>query len=170
VSRFYEANVTLETTADARLLPVAYREIIDEGRRRIERQLQFDFAKREVRIASGGTSIALPLGTEARDPLTALFFIRTQPLSEGARFALPISDIGRRLTLDVSVANREMIQLNGTARMAWRIEPRLSNRIERSPLTMTAWVGDDALRIPLLVEVAAAFGSVRVELTDYRER
>jgi hypothetical protein len=102
--------------------------------------------------------------------LTALFFIRTQPLSEGARFALPISDIGRRLTLDVSVANREMIQLNGTARMAWRIEPRLSNRIERSPLTMTAWVGDDALRIPLLVEVAAAFGSVRVELTDYRER
>ena len=170
VSRFYEANATLETAADARLLPLAYRESIDEGKRRIERHLEFDFVRHEVRIASGGTSISLPLGAEARDPLTALFFIRTQPLSKGAHFALPITDIGRRLTLDVTVGDREEIQLDGGSRTAWKITPQLSNRIERSPLTMTAWVSDDERRIPLLVEVAAAFGSVRVELRDYRER
>lgn len=170
VSRFYEANVSLETTATARLLPVAYHEIIDEGRRLLDRRLEFDFARHEVRIASGGTTISLPLGAEARDPLTALFYIRTQPLSKGAHFAVPITDIGRRLTLDVTVGDREAIQLNGRTWDAWKLEPQVSNRIERSPLTIAAWVSADARQVPLRVEVAAGFGSVRVELTEYRER
>jgi Protein of unknown function (DUF3108) len=170
VSRFYEALVSLETTANPRLLPLGYHEIIDEGKRRIDRRLEFDFARHEVRIASGGTTISLPLGAEARDPLTALFYIRTQPLSPGARFALPITDVGRRLTLDVSVAGRETIQLNGREWAAWKLAPQLSNRIERSSLTIAAWVSDDEHRVPLLVEVAAGFGSVRVELTSYRDR
>lgn len=170
VSRFYEANVSLETTATARLLPIAYHEVIDEGRRRIDRRLEFDFAAHEVRIASGGATISLPLGLEARDPLTALFYIRTQPLSKGARFALPITDIGRRLTLDVSVADRQSIQVNGRSWEAWKLEPQLSTRIERSPLTISAWVSADARQLPLLIDVSAGFGSIRVELVDYRER
>ena len=68
LSQLYEANVPLETTATARLLPVTYHEVIDEGRRRIDRRLEFDFPRHEVRIASGGTTISLPLGLEARDP------------------------------------------------------------------------------------------------------
>jgi len=170
VSRFYEAVVSLETTATARLLPLAHHEVIDEGRRRIDRQLEFDFDRHEVRIASGGTTISLPLGAEARDPLTALFYIRTQPLSTGVHFALPVTDVGRRLKLDVAVGGRESIVLDGRTWDAWKLEPQLSNRIERSPLSISAWVSADARRIPLLVEVAAGFGSVRVELTDYRER
>jgi hypothetical protein len=170
VSQIYEAQVSLETVANARLLPLVYHEVIDEGRRRIERQLEFDFARHEVRIASGGTTIGLPLGAEARDPLTALFYIRTQPLSAGVHFALPITDIGRRLTLDVSVTAREQIQVNGRAWDAWKVEPRLSNRIGRSPLAISAWVTADERRIPLLVNVFAGFGAIRIELSEYRER
>ena len=170
VSSFYEATVALETTATARLLPVAYHEVIDEGRRRIDRRLEFDFPRHEVRIASGGTTISLPLGLEARDPLTALFYLRTQPFSKGAHFALPITDIGRRLSLDVSVVDRQAIQVNGRNWDAWKLEPQLSTRIERSPLTISAWVSADARQVPLLVDVSAGFGSIRVELVDYRER
>ena len=120
--------------------------------------------------SSAPSTISLPLGLEARDPLTALFYIRTQPLSKGARFALPITDIGRRLSLDVSVADRQSIQVNGRSWEAWKLEPQLSTRIERSPLTISAWVSADARQLPLLVDVSAGFGSIRVELVDYRER
>ncbi len=170
VSRFYEAVVTLETVASAQLLPLAYREVIDEGKRRIDRQLAFDPGRHEVRITSGGTSISLPVAEGGRDPISALFYVRTLALEEGAHFALPISDNGRRLRLDVSVGKRESIVLDGQSWEAWKVEPRLSERIDRSPVKITAWVSADSRRIPLLVEVAAGFGSARLELTNYRER
>ena len=170
VSRFYQAIVTLETAASGQLLPLAYREVIDEGKRRIDRQLAFDPARHEVRITSGGTSISLPVAVGGRDPISALFYVRTLALEEGAHFTLPISDNGRRLRLDVTVGKRESIVLDGQTWQAWRVEPRLSERIDRSPLKISAWVSADNRRIPLLVEVAAGFGSARLELTNYRER
>lgn len=170
VSRFYQAVVTLETTASSRLLPLAYKEIIDEGKRRIDRQLAFDAARHEVRITSGGTSITLPVAREARDPLSALFYVRTLPLETAAKFTLPISDNGRRLRLDIVVGDREVVVLDGRTWDAWKVEPRLSERIERDPLKIAAWVSADHHRIPLLVEVDAGFGSIRLELESYRER
>lgn len=170
VSRFYEAVVTLEATASSRLLPLAYREIIDEGTRRIDRQLAFDPARQEVRITSGATSITLPVGMDARDPLSALFYVRTLPFESAARFTLPVSDNGRRLRLDIVVGDRETVVLDGRTWDAWKLEPRLSERIERDPLKIAAWVSADHRRIPLLVEVDAGFGSIRLELESYQER
>ena len=169
VSRFYEVAATLETTATARLLPLVYREAIDEGKRRIDRQVTFESTRREVRIASGGTSITLPLGAETRDPLSALFFVRTLPLGPDARFSLPISDNGRRLRLDIPEAHPETLVLDGRSWSALKLEPRLSDRIDRGPLTISVWVSADARRIPLLVEVSAGFGAARLELASYQE-
>jgi hypothetical protein len=170
VSRFYEVAATLETTATDRLLPLEYRETIDEGTRRIDRQVAFDSARREVRIMSGGTSITLPLAAESRDPISALFYVRTLPVGEQSRFSVPISDNGRRLRLDIPEAHPETLVLDGRSWPALKLEPRLSDRIERGPLTISAWVSADERRIPLLVEVSAGFGSVRLELVSYRDR
>jgi hypothetical protein len=64
-------------------------EAIDEGTRRIDRQLTFDPERHEVRIVSGGTSIVLPVRVGARDPISAFFYLRTLPLTEGARYGVP---------------------------------------------------------------------------------
>jgi hypothetical protein len=171
VSRFYEADATIESTADVRMLPITYREAIIDGKRRIDRQLMFDAERREVRIASGGTSITLPTGAGARDPLSALFYIRTLPLAEGSRFTLPLSDAGRRLRLDVIAQGVESIVVNGQGWSAWKLTPVLGERIERPDrLTVSAWVSADPRRIPLVVDVGAPFGSVRVELASYRQQ
>jgi hypothetical protein len=168
VSRFYKVTATLETTATDRLLPLEYRETIDEGTRRIDRQVAFDSVRREVRITSGGTSITLPLGAESRDALSALFYVRTLPLGEGSRFLVPISDNGRRMRLDVPGTRPETVVVGGRSWPALKLEPRLSERIDRGPLTVTAWISADERRIPLLVEVSAGFGSVRLELVNYK--
>jgi hypothetical protein len=171
VSRFYEADVTVESTASARLLPLTYREAILDGKRRIERHLSFDVDRREVRIASGGSTITLPVGPDARDPLTALFYLRTLPFDAGSHFTLPLNDNGRRLRLDVAVGRSESLLVGGQPWSAWKLEPRLGDRIDRPDrLTFAAWVSADPRHIPLLVEVGAPFGSVRVELADYQQQ
>jgi len=180
VSSFFEADAQLETTATDRLLPLEHRENIVDGKRRIERRLEFDAVRHEVRMTTGGAAITLPLATEARDPLTALFYVRTLPFQAGAGFVVPLSDNGRRSRLDVTVDGLETIQLDGRARPAWKLEPRLSERVERQAprgsqgapgsISMLAWLSADTRRIPLVVEISAAFGSVRVELVNSRDR
>ena len=168
MSRFYEAIVRLESATTASLLPLAYREVIDEGTRGIERQLTFDPERHEVRIVSGGTSIVLPVAIGARDPISAFFYLRTLPLTEGARYGIPISDNGRPLRLDVTVGPQEPIVLDGRTWQAWRVQPTVSERIDRGPVRMTAWLSADERRVPLVIDVSAQFGTARVEMTGYR--
>ena len=171
MSRFYEADVVIETTASGGLLPLSYREAITDGKRRIERQSAFDVGRHEMRLTSGGTTMTLPLEAAARDPLTALFYVRGLPMQAGSHVALPLNDNGRRLTLDVSVGGVETITLDGRSLSAWKLEPRLTDRLaRRGSLDMTAWLGTDARRVPLIIDVTAAFGSARLELETYRER
>jgi hypothetical protein len=167
VSRFFESAAALETTATDRLLPLAHQETINEGRRRVERQLEFDFARHEVRMVTGGNSVVLPLAPSARDPLSALFYVRTLPLTPSSRFTLPLSDNGRASQLEVSVGSVETIVLDGRPWSAWKLEPRQRQRIEREdPPHMTVWLSADARRVPLRFDVAAGFGSVRAELRE----
>lgn len=42
-----------------------------------------------MKVVSGGTTITLPLGREARDPISALFYVRTLPLASGAHATIP---------------------------------------------------------------------------------
>ena len=170
VSRFYEVDAMLETTASDRLLPIAHVESIREGKRQIDRRLEFDFARHEVRMTNGGASITLPLGADARDPISALFYLRTLPIAAGTEFLLPLTDNGRRSRLEVGVGDLETITIEGRAWPAWKLAPRLVGRIDGQAPTITTWVSADARHIPLLIDVAASFGSVRAELVSYRER
>ena len=170
VSRFYEVDARLETTASDRLLPIAHVESIREGKRQIDRRLEFDFARHEVRMTNGGASITLPLGADARDPISALFYIRTLLIAAGTQFSLPLTDNGRRSRLEVGVGDLETITIEGRAWPAWKLATRLGGRIEGQAPSITIWVSADSRHIPLLIDVAASFGSVRVELASYRER
>jgi hypothetical protein len=170
VSRFYHADARLESTANQRLLPLTYAEAITEGKREIDRQLSFDPDRREVRIVNGSTSITLPFSRAARDPITALFYVRTLPMTSGTRVALPVSDNGRRLTLELVVDRRESIAIDGKDWPAWRVEPKVGDPLGANRFAITAWVSADRRQIPLRVDVGARFGSVRMELVSYREQ
>ena len=92
-------------------------------------------------------------------------------MEAGSHVALPLNDNGRRLTLEVSIGGVETITLDGQSRSAWRLAPRLTDRLaRRGPLDVTAWLSADARRVPLIIEVTAAFGSARLELETYRDR
>jgi hypothetical protein len=171
VSRFFEADARLETATDARLLPREYVETIVEGKRHTDRRITFDFDRGQLQMTTGGAPITLPLAAEARDPVAALFYVRTLPLAPGTSFSLPLSDNGRSSQLDVSVGAMETIELDGRSWSTWRVEPRVRQRIERTrPLDITAWVTADERRLPVLVDVDGPFGLVRAELVASQTR
>lgn len=175
VSRFFEARDRFRTAADASLRPLLHQRALREGRRSVDRAYAYDHAGR--RVSSGDTpaaarqagALTLPLPPGARDALTALWYVRTMPLAPGYSLALPVNEAGRNLALSVSVPARETIMVDGAPVSALRVEPRFTTRVQRrQAIESTLWLSDDARRVPLVVEVAAGFGRLRLKLVDYR--
>jgi len=175
VSRFFEAHDRFVTTADAQLNPLIHWRALREGRRAVDRVFWYDHPGRRVRsgesLAAAGEpdGLALPLAVGARDALTALWYVRTLPLVPGYRLTLPVNEAGRNLVLTVAVLAKETVTMNGGDVPALRVEPRFAARVpRRQPIESTLWLSDDGRRVPLMVEVAAGFGRVRLKLVDYR--
>jgi hypothetical protein len=125
---------------------------------------------RDPEHAAGDEGISLPLPPESRDAIAALFYARTLPLEPGARHVIPVNEAGRNLLVELSVKGREMVEVAGRRIDAIRLEPRLQRRLERrQPLEATLWVSADSTRVPVLLELEAGFGRVRVELIHYEK-
>src|SRR4029079_12373740 len=139
-----------------------------QSRRTVERTFLFDADRHEVRMTTGGSTVTLPLVRSARDPVTALFYVRTLPLAPGLKLRVPLTDNGRRSQLDVAVGTEEAVMVDGRERRGLRIAPQSAGRVERQePLAIAVWVSADEHRIPLVVEVAGTFGKVRAEMVSY---
>jgi hypothetical protein len=170
VARFFEARDRFATTVDAGLMPLVHEREQHEGARHVVRAYVYDGAAK--RVLSGRTvadarmpgALALPLIEQARDPLAALYYVRTLPLARGDVIEIPVNDAGRNLIVEVRSAGEESIVVSGRRLQAIRLEPRLRQRLDRrQPVTGVIWVSADERRMPLRVDVSAAFGRVTLE-------
>ena len=175
VARFFEAQEKFLTRASPGLLPQVHERDQREGSRHIRRVFLYDHARGIVRMgrdaahAAGHEGVSLPLPPESRDAISALFYARTLPLEPGARHVFPVNDSGQNLQVELSVEGRETVEVADRPVDAIRLRPRLQRRLERrQPLRATLWVSADASRVPVLLELEAGFGRVRVELIDYQ--
>ena len=175
VSRFFEARDRFRTSASADLMPLIHQRFLREGRRVVDRAFAYDHDGRHVRSADSAASardsgtMALPLAAHARDALTALWYVRSLPLAAGAAFEMPINEAGRNMTASVTVAAPETVDAAGGPQPAFRVEPRLTTRVQRrQAIDITIWISADARRVPLAAEITAGFGRVRLKLVDYR--
>jgi hypothetical protein len=162
VARFFEAHDRIETWADDRLVPIRQEQHLREGRRVVDRATRFDSPTRTLTVGDGPP---LPWPREARDGITAFFYVRTLPLAPGYSTTFPLVEGGRRYRVDLTVGGVERITVAGRPVEAFRATPRLSSSgdVGRT-VTSTIWIGTDARRLPLLLEVETAFGSFRIEL------
>jgi hypothetical protein len=175
VARFFEAQEKFLTRASARLLPEWHEREQREGSRHIRRVFLYDHTRGVVRMgrdaeqAASREGISLPLPPESRDAISALFYARTLPLEPGVRHVIPINESGQNLRVELSVEDRETVEVAGRPVEAIRIQPRLQRRLgRRQPLSAMLWVSADARRIPVLVQLEAGFGRLRVELINYQ--
>jgi len=175
VSRFFEARDRFISLATDDFRPLAQTRDIDEGARRLTRAYVYDFERRQVRSGSdvedalAPDAQASPLMAGSRDAVTALFYLRTLPLTPGAEIAIPVNDAGRHVIARVRVEQEDAIRGPGGEVRAQRLSVALERRLERrQAMELTLWISADARRVPLRLDLAAGFGRVRVELVDYR--
>ncbi len=174
MARFFEAHDTFTTWTDSGLLPQTHRRDQQEGSRHVTRTFLYHHADGLVRIgrdpehAVSEDGMSLPLAHAARDAVSAVFYVRTLPLTNGERYLIPVNEAGRNLVVDVRVVGRDTIAIQGRQVSAIRVDPRLRRRTERRrPVTATLWLSDDHRKIPLALDVDAGFGRVRLELVAY---
>ena len=92
------------------------------------------------------------------------------PLAGGTTFEMPINEAGRNLKAVITVGPPETVDALGGPQAAYRVEPRLTTRVQRrQPVEATIWISADARRVPLAADVTAGFGRVRLKLVDYRQ-
>lgn len=168
VSRFFEADDRFETLADASMLPIVHRQLIREGRRRLDRLTRFDAASGTVQTGDGPR---FPLAPGARDALSAFYYARTIALEPGGELLIPVSEGGRQLAVRITAGGIEKVSCRGTAMEALRLDIGIEERIaRRRPIEATLWMSRDLRRIPLVIEVAAGFGNFRAELVLHEGR
>jgi hypothetical protein len=175
VARFFEAQEKFLTRASPQLLPQMHERDQREGARHIRRVFLYDHARGIVRMgqdadhAASHEAVSLPLSPESRDAISALFYARTLPLEPGARHVIPVNESGQNLQVELDVGGRETVEVGERRVETIRLQPRVHRRLERRrPVKATLWVAADASRVPVLLEVEAGFGQVRVELINYQ--
>jgi hypothetical protein len=82
---------------------------------------------------------------------------------------MPVNEAGRNLKAAVTVAGQDFVEVMNVPRPAFRVEPKLTARVERrQPLRTTIWLSADDQKVPLAADVEAGFGRLRLKLVDYR--
>lgn len=158
VDIFYKVRDKIEAHAAQSLQEsFLYHKSQQEGHSVRDEVVRFD-NDRNLAIYSnhGEVAPAIRLMTGSIDPLTAVFFIRSQPLREGLEITRPITDGKKNVTGVARVLGREKLAVNGVEYDTFRIEPDLrgvGGVFEKSAKSrVTLWYTTDARH--LLVKVA----------------
>jgi Protein of unknown function (DUF3108) len=166
VARFFDADDRFVTDTTPDLMPLRSERHLREGRRSVDEAVRFDTDRHVVVSDADSGRPPLRLWPGARDPIAALFYLRTQPLAPGTNLQVPVNDNGRNLILDVRVDGVEPLKLGDRTLEALRVTPVLRQRLERrQPIDLAVWLSRDARQIPLAADVHAGFGTLRLELT-----
>lgn len=174
VSAFFEAHDRFWSLVGPDLLPTLHVQELHEGRKQATRAAAFDWRRRRVVAADGPpesvqNGVEFPLVPAARDPLSAFYHARVVDLRPGVAVRVSVNNLGRPLVVVLRSAGRGTLTLDGRTEPAERVEARVEDpEASADQPSAVAWMSVDSRRIPLAIDIAAAFGSFRAELTAYR--
>lgn len=100
-----------------------------------------------------------------QDLLSAIYFVRTQPLKEGDVIPVPISDGGEVYNIEVIAGKREEIKTRFGEVKAIQLNAKVfdGRYIKRSG-EMLVWVTDDPTRIPVRARIKTSGATITVDL------
>ena len=105
---------------------------------------------------------------QLQDVLSAIYFIRTQPLEAGKTFNVFIGDGGRVYTIPVNVVEKRKRMKTVLGRVdAWRVTAELfgpERLIDNEKGEFSLWITDDARRIPVRGRVKTDYGTFDIKL------
>jgi hypothetical protein len=166
----FRVNDRMESMIDAQvLLPWRFEKELHEGQYDAIQRIEFDQLNR-VATYHDGTRVSL---TEpAFDVLSALYVIRTMPLSPGTRSSLPIHADKKNVPLEIHVRGRERVETPAGTFDCLEVEPLIvldSGLYDHKRGKLVIYVTDDERRLPVMFKVKVFFGSIVLTLTEHHE-
>lgn len=169
---------TLESTIDPTSFTVQKSKRVDEqGKRRRSSVAVFDHARGKVswteldpndpsrppRVVNGEFSGLV------HDILSAIYFLRIQPLQLGKNFELPISDSGQVYRVPVRVLDRKRLKTVIGKVDALLVEADLfgAQGMLDGNGKFFMWFTDDARRIPVSVKIKSEYGTFDIKLKKF---
>lgn len=170
-----------ETLVDTRDFSarVSFKEI-KEGKKHLAQTALFNSADKTVKFTVNdlNNKEAAPKEKSAAredgllDLLSAFYFVRLQNLKEGQLIRFPVNDDGVNYQFDIVVGKREKLKTDCGKVKTIKIEPMLfgPGQLFSRPGTMTMWMTDDALHIPLKLEAKTPSGTVKAKLLNFKNK
>jgi hypothetical protein len=169
VARFFDADDRFTTTTDDAIRPLVHERRIREGRRALDQRLVFDPTARLAQPQSADGQPNGPpqrLWPDARDAVSALFYVRTLALAPGTPVAIPIAEGGQQSTVVLRPGADERLTLaGGVTADVQRLEARIEQRVQRRQMPeVTLWIERGGARRLIAADIRAGFGNLRVRL------
>ncbi|HEX8458412.1 MAG TPA: DUF3108 domain-containing protein [Pyrinomonadaceae bacterium] len=110
--------------------------------------------------------VRAPLQNAAHDLISAIYFLRTQPLEPGRTFELNISDSGAVYRIPVRVGARKRMKTIVGRVQTVRVDVDIfgAERLVDRKGEMTLWITDDASRLPVRARVNTDIGTLDITL------
>ncbi|HVP06464.1 MAG TPA: DUF3108 domain-containing protein [Candidatus Acidoferrum sp.] len=165
-SSFYRVEDRVESILDAAgLYSWQFEKNLREGKYRADRKYAFDQKKHLVYYESD----TIPVEPFAQDALSVLFYVRTQSLEVGKSIFVDNFVDGKKYKVEVRVLKKEHINVSAGSFDCFVVEPLTSDvGVFKSNGTLTVWLTDDRMRLPVLMKSKIMIGSVSAELTDFK--
>lgn len=145
----------------------------EQGKRVRESEILFDQPNGKLvwlerdpsNLAVGVRSVTTTFAGQVHDILTAIYFLRTQPLELGKTFTVTISDSGRIYQVPVRVVGkRRMKTVLGRVDVV-QVDPDLyGDGMVRRPGSFSIWLTNDARRIPVSARLKTEYGTFDITL------
>ncbi|HXF40108.1 MAG TPA: DUF3108 domain-containing protein, partial [Blastocatellia bacterium] len=147
--------------------------LLEEGKVRREQKSIID------REAGRVTFIDRDLATEKSEPrtkekpspswiqdvLSAIYYVRTQPLKEGEVIPIPISDGAETYNIEVIAGKREELKVGSAKIRAIQVNAKVfDGRYLKRSGEMLVWIADDERRVPVRARVKTSGYTINVEL------
>ncbi|HQR30604.1 MAG TPA: DUF3108 domain-containing protein [Anaeromyxobacteraceae bacterium] len=130
-----------------------------------------DNGKATIRITRKGKreEKTYPLDPSSQDFASSIFWLRTQPLAEDARFDIPVFTTKGTFILQAAVVGRERVESRAGVFDCWKVQVRTAfeGHFEAKRDTFI-WFSADENKVPVRVSAEFAVGSVVVNLASYQ--
>jgi len=116
--------------------------------------------------ADTGREATVPFAGQVQDLLSAIYYLRTQPLETGRTFEVTVSDSGRMYQVPVQVVEKKRMKTALGRVETLRVDPEVfgSNRMIPTEGHFSIWFTNDNRRIPVSARIKNKYGTFDITL------
>jgi hypothetical protein len=168
---FYKVRDTVISQIDVDgIFSRYFRKAINEGSFHSVREIEFQPDLGQAISRKDTDEIdTVDIGSFAQDVLSAMYYVRTQPLKIGEVIKVNSVDRNKAHELSVRVLKKETVEVPAGQFDCIVVEPLLTEAgIFKQEGEIKVWLTDDRLKMPVLMKSKVLVGSIHAELEEFR--